>query len=90
MGYTITCKASELHEHTDGLDLDSDWAEGFTVGRGKIMYWYFIWHSTGNATVYTPEMPPKSRFISGDQLITIHFKYNEHDDTIQHIQKRLY
>lgn len=77
----VTCKAYQLHDHTEGLDLDCDWAYGFTVGRGKIMYWYFIWHSSGNATVYTPEIPARKRFISGDQMITIHFKENKTQTT---------
>lgn len=70
----ITCKACELYEHTDGLELDPEWAEGFTVGNGKILYWYFIWHSTGNCTIYTNEFPARKRFINGETLITIHFK----------------
>lgn len=70
----VTCKACELHDHTAGWDLDPDWAEGFTVGNGKVMYWYFIWHSTGNATVYTPETNMRKRYIKGDQIINIYFK----------------
>lgn len=71
---TVTCMAYELTDVIDG-DLDSKLHNGFTIGkRGKQMYWYFIWHSTGNASVFNSGYPVKRRFIRGDQLITIHFK----------------
>lgn len=76
MGKTVECKACELATIIDG-DLDYKKHKGFTVGkRGKVMYWYFIWHggSTGNASVFTSESPMRRSYIKGDQLITIHFK----------------
>lgn len=70
----IVCRACDLTEKING-DLNSHLHEGFTIGRrGKIMFWYFIWHSTGNASVVTSEIPGKKRFIRGDQTITIHLK----------------
>lgn len=72
----IECKANELSEHIEG-DLDDSIHEGFTVGkRGKVMYWYFIWHgnSTGNASIYTSDYPMRRSYIKGDQLIIVHFK----------------
>lgn len=78
---TITCKANEMGnyivgEFGDSRDLDSSIHQGFTVGkRGKKMWWYFIWHSdTGNASIYTGDIPTDRAYIKGDQLITIHFK----------------
>src|SRR5947209_3438896 len=32
-------------------DMDGDIHEGFTIGRGKKLYWYLIWHSSGHVTV---------------------------------------
>lgn len=76
MNKPITCMACELTTVLDG-DLDSDVHAGFTVGKkGKVLYWYFIWHgnTTGNATVFTSEIPARKSYIKGDQIITIHFK----------------
>lgn len=55
-------------------DLDPDLHEGFTIGRGKTMYWYMIWHgkTSGNVTVYS--ITGQRRYLSGDQEITVHFK----------------
>lgn len=67
----IECKASDAGE------LDDSVHKGFTVGkRGKVLYWYFIWHgnTTGNASIYTAELPMKRSYIKGDQIINIHFK----------------
>lgn len=70
----ITCKACFLTDTIDG-DLDGNIHKGFTVGeKGKIMYWYFIWHGTGNASIYTAGYPMKRSYIKGDQIIKIHFK----------------
>lgn len=55
-------------------DLDSDIHEGFTIGKGKTLYWMMIWHaSSGNVTVFSKETCA-SRYLSGDAEITVHFK----------------
>ena len=76
---TLTCAANDFGDHIKNelgfpMDLDSSLHKGFTVGKGKKMYWYFFWHKTGNATIYDTSYPLNKRFIKGDQLITIHFK----------------
>ncbi len=58
-------------------DLDGEIHHGFTIGKGKTMYWYMIWHSkSGNVTVYGDKDGGgmRRRYLSGDQEITIHFK----------------
>lgn len=73
---TVTCKACMMHDYTGNKDLDPNVHSGFTVGKGKKLYWYFIWHTTGNATVYAIEgngKPMKKRFIRGNQIIHVHF-----------------
>lgn len=56
-------------------DLDSDIHKGFTVGKGKQMYFMMIWHSWGNVTVYTcDDKPMRKRWLRGDTEITVHFK----------------
>lgn len=72
----ITCPANEMHNHTDNFDLDDSIYKGFTVGkRGRVMYWYFIWHeNTGNASIFTAEMPMRRAYIKGNQIINIHLK----------------
>ncbi len=63
--------SSELTGTNADLDEDIHW--GFTVGRGKTMYWLMLWHGSGNVTVYSRDgMVP--RWLSGDAEITIHFK----------------
>jgi hypothetical protein len=54
-------------------DLDSDIHKGFTIGKGKTMYWMMIWHSSGNVTAYSIDTLGK-RYLSGDAEITVHFK----------------
>jgi len=54
-------------------DLDSDIHEGFTVGKGKTMYWTMVWHSWGNVTVYAINGDGR-RWLPGDTEITVHFK----------------
>ena len=58
-------------------DLDSDIHEGFTIGKGKTMYWMMIWHKSGHVTVFNRDgtnLILKKRWISGDTEITVHFK----------------
>jgi hypothetical protein len=55
-------------------DLDSDIHKGFTIGKGKKLYWYLIWHPSGNVTVYPADGKMYGRWISGDTEITVHFK----------------
>lgn len=74
----ITCKANEtffyiLDDFGRPMDLDCRIHKGFTVGNGKKMYWYFVWHNSGNATIYDCEYPMNKRHINGEQLITVHF-----------------
>lgn len=57
-------------------DLDSSIHKGFTIGRGKKMYFMMVWHSSGNVTVYEcdgHELALKRRWLSGDTDITVHF-----------------
>jgi hypothetical protein len=79
MSKKVTCKICFLQEHTDNKDLNSNVHEGFTVGtKGKIMYWMMVWHGTsGNVTVYPISDNHPPRYLSGDQLITIHWKQNQ-------------
>ena len=58
-------------------DLDAEIHKGFTIGRGKTMYWMMIWHGSGNVTVFTTgntNEEIRRRWISGDTMITVHFK----------------
>lgn len=73
----IICKICYLQDHTGTGDLDEDYHLGFTVGKGKAMYWMMIWHGSGNVTIYrcdTEGNDLRPRWISGDTKITIHFK----------------
>jgi hypothetical protein len=74
-----TCQVCFMCDHMGtyfGTDLDPEFHKGFTIGRGKKMYWYLIWHGSGNCTVYSDEEAGRmsGRYIKGDQEITIHFK----------------
>ncbi len=56
-------------------DLNYHIHKGFTIGKGKQMYWMMIWHSkSGHVTVFTKESPIRRRWISGDTEITVHFQ----------------
>lgn len=55
-------------------DLDVDFHQGFTIGKGKTLYWMMIWHPSGNVTVFPYGGPLRRRWISGDTEITVHFK----------------
>ena len=55
-------------------DMDVDIHEGFTIGKGKTLYWMMIWHAkSGHVTVVNIDATYK-RWIYGDTEITIHFK----------------
>lgn len=54
-------------------DLDADFHEGFTIGKGKTLYWMILWHKSGHCTVYSRDKA-SPRYISGDSTITVHFK----------------
>lgn len=56
-----------------GMDLDSDIHKGFTIGKGKTMYWEMIWHSSGHVTVHN-QTNKYGRWIDGGTEITVHFK----------------
>jgi len=70
---TIECTINYLQDHTNNRDLDSDYHKGFTIGKGRNLYWEMIWHGSGNVTVYSTTTGCK-RYIAGDSKITIHFK----------------
>ena len=58
-------------------DLDYDIHNGFTIGKGKKLYWMMIWHKSGHVTVFRAEdsgKPDYGRWIDGDTEITVHFK----------------
>lgn len=68
-----TCKICHITDNTQTGDLDNDWHKGFTIWKGKVLYWMMIWHQSGHVTVYSSgETSP--RWIDGDTLITIHWK----------------
>lgn len=54
-------------------DLDETYHKGFTIGKGKTFYWMILWHKTGHCTVYSRDAA-SPRYISGDSIITVHFK----------------
>ena len=76
----VTCPICRIYDNTgngNGGDMDSDIHKGFTIGKGKKLYWMIIWTQKGNAFVYSMEEDeefPRRRWVGGDQLITIHFK----------------
>lgn len=56
-------------------DLDPAIHKGFTIGKGKTMYFMMIWHPSCHVTVYSNDgKPMRGRWISGDTEITVHFK----------------
>ena len=75
---TVTCKLCNMCDHTgfdSPSDLDDHFHEGFTVGKGKSMYWYVTWLRSGHAYIYRLDGPDLiRRWVSGDTEITIHFK----------------
>ena len=76
----VTCKICYITDNTGfdyPNDLDSEYHKGFTIGKGKKMYWMMIWHpNSGNVTVYSSgdSEYPTARWLPGDTEITIHFK----------------
>ncbi len=71
---TVKCTLNFLQDHTDHRDLDSNVHKGFTIGNGKVMHFMYIWHRSGNATVYSINGGESGRYVKGDVDITIHFK----------------
>lgn len=75
---TVTCKLCELWDNTgNGSDMDPRIHDGFSVGKGKKLYWYIVWSKTGMATVYADGRPSGKftrRTLHPDTEITIHFK----------------
>lgn len=77
-----TCKIYELGDKTGYVDqnngvqypsdMDADIHKGFTIGKGRTLYFMMIWHSSGNVTVVDIKASYK-RWISGDTEITIHW-----------------
>jgi hypothetical protein len=79
MSKTVTCRICDLTDNTGydcPSDMDSDVHKGFTIGKGKRLYWMMIWHNSGHVTVFTADGGEnmKRRWISGDTIITIHWK----------------
>lgn len=74
MNKKIICKLCDLQSNIGNCDLDSHQHKGFTVGKGKVMYWYIVWHPSCNASIYTSEREIRRRYVRGDIEITIHFK----------------
>ena len=70
---SITVPISRHQDYIGNRDIDNKFHKGFTVGRGKVMYWMLIWHNTGTATVYPIDENRWPRNLKGDELITIHF-----------------
>ena len=75
----VTGKICFIGELTlTNCDLDHRIHEGFTIGKGKRMYWMMLWHGSGNVTVFSKDgkgdtVLPR-RWLSGDTEITVHFK----------------
>lgn len=85
----LTCKINFHQDYIGNRDLDSNIHKGFTVGRGKTLYWEMIWHaSSGNVTVYSIESN-SWRYLQGDTEITIHFKENIDEATWKEYEKRV-
>lgn len=58
-------------------DLDDEVHNGFTIGRGKVMYWMMLWHKSGHVSVFSigrTNDEIKRRWLDGSTEITIHFK----------------
>lgn len=55
------------------MDLDPNMHKGFTIGKGKTMYFEMIWHGSGHVTVYN-QKSKYGRWIDGGTEITVHFK----------------
>lgn len=57
------------------FDLDNAIHKGFTIGKGKQLYWEMVWHSSGHVTVYSQNPNTRTgRWIDGDTEITVHFR----------------
>lgn len=72
----ITCPLCSRQDYIGNRDLDSAIHKGFTIGRGKTLYFMMTWHNSGHATVYRehPEGGLVRRYVDGGSMITIHFK----------------
>lgn len=72
----VTGKICNIGELTlTNCDLDENIHKGFTIGKGKKLYWMMIWHKSGHVTVYRDNcgLHPNGRYIDGNTEITIHF-----------------
>lgn len=72
----ITCKICYLTSKSGTGDMDANIHSGFTIGKGKTLYWLIRWHKSGHCTVYKKDESKGliKRHLSGDSIITIHFK----------------
>lgn len=68
------CKIAWIGDNTgNNGDLNDELHKGFTIGKGRAMYWMMLWHKSGNVSVFGMHNDSR-RYLSGDQEITIHFK----------------
>lgn len=78
--HPITCPLNRHQQYIGNKDLDFNIHKGFTIGKGKKLYWMMIWWSTGNATVYgVDDLSP--RWVANDTIIKIHFKNENKEPT---------
>lgn len=79
MAKKVTCTINFMHDHLEGgEDLNDGIHKGFTIGKGKTLYWYIVWNKYGNCIVARPlkgTINVARRYIKGDTEITIHWKY---------------
>lgn len=73
MKNVITCQLCHHQDYIGNADLVPEKHLGFTVGRGKVMYFLMIWHSSGNVTVFpVDDKKHYPRFLTGLETIHIH------------------
>ncbi len=76
-GKKVTCQICHMGDFTGTYypsDLDDNYHHGFTIGKGKKLYWLMIWHPSGHVTVIPRYPPHYRRWMDGGTQITIHFK----------------
>lgn len=71
---TVTCGINVYQDFTYNRDLNPNIHKGFTIGKGKTLYFSMIWHKSGHVTVY-PINGNRGRYIDGGSEITIHWKH---------------
>ncbi len=71
-GQTLTVPLAGYQDYTENRDLNSEYHIGFTLKNGRTMYWYMIWHNSGNCTIANDNA--SKRWVDGNSEITIHWK----------------